>query len=353
MWQFRRYLGRIRESRHQLLIPERILKIFFPLALWNLYPITCPLFLEFMRKILITGASGFLGWHLCQNLLHQNSQNQNSQNPSWDVYGTYFSQSLEIPGVKLEKTNLADSNELKTFFTTIKPDAVIHTAALSQPNYCQNHPDQSHAINVTASWEIAQLCADAGIPLAFTSTDLVFDGLNAPYNETAAVNPVNLYGEQKVLAEQGILKIYPQAAICRMPLMFGNATPTASSFMQGFIQKLQQGEDLSLFTDEYRTPVSGAIAAQGLLLAVTQQQTNKNWQGITHLGGKERLSRYDFGKLMVAAFGLPEKHLLACRQADVKMSAPRPKDVSLDSSKAFSLGYSPLSIQEQLANLNL
>ncbi len=284
-----------------------------------------------MKKLLITGASGFLGWHICQ--LAQTN---------YEVYGTYFSSSIEIPGVKLTKINLSDIQELKQLFKLIQPEAVIHTAAISQPNFCQNNPETSHVINVTASWNIAELCAENSIPHVFTSTDLVFDGKNAPYQETDTVNPVNRYGEQKVLAEQGILARYPSSVVCRMPLMFGNSTPTATSFIQGFMQTLKEGKQINLFTDEFRTPASAKSAAKGLLLAL--EKVN----GIIHLGGKERISRYDFGRLMIEVFQLPADGLKSCRQEDVKMSAPRPKDVSLDSSKAFAFGYSPLSIKQEL-----
>ena len=287
-----------------------------------------------MKKLLITGASGFLGWHLCQIAKQK-----------WEVYGTYFSHTLEIPGIKMLKVDLVDFQELKQIFDAVQPAAVIHTAAISQPNFCQTHPDESHAINVTASCNIAGLCADSSISCAFTSTDLVFDGLNAPYRETDPVCPVNIYGEQKVMAEEGMLKRYPMTAICRMPLMFGNETPTATSFIQPFIQTLKQGKELNLFIDEFRTPVSGKTAAKGLLLAL--EKVN----GLIHLGGKEIISRYDFGRLLVEVFQLAPDGLKGCQQKDVKMAAPRPSDVSLDSSKAFSLGYQPLSLREELQDL--
>jgi dTDP-4-dehydrorhamnose reductase len=293
-----------------------------------------------MKKLLITGASGFLGYHICKIA-------QTFVQTNWKVYGTYFSHSIEIPDVKCEQINICDRIALKQLFDEVKPDAVIHTAAISQPNYCQNHPEESYQINVAASINIAEFCAEKSIPLAFTSTDLVFDGKNAPYKETDIVNPVNLYGEQKVLAEQGMLAKYPLTAICRMPLMFGAKTPTATSFMQGFIESLEAGKELKLFIDEFRTPTSGISAAKGFLLVL-----EKKLNGIIHLGGKERISRYDFGKLMVEIFNLTATNLKACRQADVKMSAVRPQDVSFDSSKAFLLGYQPLSIREELVVIN-
>lgn len=289
-----------------------------------------------MKKLLITGASGFLGWHLCQ-----------LAKPEWEIYGTYLSHPLEIPGMKMLKANLTNFQELKRIFNDVKPTAVIHTAAHSQPNFCQTHPKESHAINVIASCNIAGLCADNSIPCAFTSTDLVFDGLNAPYGETDAVCPVNLYGEQKAIAEADMLERYPITAVCRMPLMFGAETPTAKSFIQPFIETLQAEKELSLFIDEFRTPVSGTTAAKGLLLAL--EKVN----GIIHLGGKERISRYDFGQLLVEVFQLPATGLKACQQQDVKMAAPRPADVSLDSSKAFALGYQPLSVKEELEELGI
>lgn len=284
-----------------------------------------------MKKLLVTGASGFLGWNQCQLAKQE-----------WEVYGTYFSHPGEIPGVTMVKVDLRDFQEIKRIFRSVKPAAVIHTAAQSSPNYCQSHPDESYPINVTASCNIAGLSADYSIPCVFTSTDLVFNGLNAPYRETDPVCPVNYYGEQKVMAEEGMLERYPMTAVCRMPLMFGSATPTATSFMQPFIQTLREGQQLSLFTDEFRTPVSGKTAAQGLLLALEKVT------GRIHLGGKERVSRYDFGRALVEILQLPAAKLKPCRQKDVQMAAPRPPDVSLDSSMAFALGYKPPSLREEL-----
>ncbi|MGK7873110.1 MAG: NAD(P)-dependent oxidoreductase [Xenococcaceae cyanobacterium] len=287
-----------------------------------------------MKKLLITGASGFLGWNLCRKVKQE-----------WEVYGTYFSHTVQIPGVTLLKVDLRDFQTLKRLFAEIQPAAVIHTAAQSSPNFCQSHPDESYPINVTASLNIAGLSADYAIPCVFTSTDLVFNGINPPYRETDPVSPISHYGEQKAIAEQGILERYPRTAICRMPLMFGIAPPTASSFIQPFIKALREGQDLLLFTDEFRTPVSASTAAGGLLLALEKVE------GLLHLGGKERVSRYQFACLMAQVLQLPQERLKACRQKDVQMAAPRSPDASLDSSRAFALGYQPLSLREELEAL--
>ncbi len=294
-----------------------------------------------MKKLLITGASGFLGWHLCQ--LAQKT---------WQVHGICHSQAISsrylqgvalphIPAIALDLTDLA---ALKTQFQILKPDAVIHTAAISSPNACQENPTLSYAINVNTSWCLAELSAAAQIPYLFTSSEQVFNGLNPPYRETDPVCPINRYGEQKAAAEVGILERHPAATVCRMPLMYGVAP--RPSFIQPFIETLKAGQPLNLFTDEIRNPVSGIAAAQGLLMALEKQVT-----GYLHLGGKERRSRYEMGLLLVDILQIKNAELNACRQADVEMSAPRPPDTSLDSSLAFSLGYAPRSMREELRDL--
>lgn len=286
-------------------------------------------------RLLITGISGFLGWHIAQMAQAQ-----------WDLYGTYHSHAVTLPQVTTLKVDLTDFTELRQLLHSLQPAALIHAAAQAKPNLCQTNPEASHAINVTASLNLAELCADAGIPLVFTSTDLVFDGRNAPYREQDETCPVSLYGEQKVLAERGILDRYPAAAVCRMPLMFGDA-PTAPSFLQDFLTRLRAGQELQLFIDEFRTPVSGRDAARGLLLAL-----EKRVQGLLHLGGKERLSRYEFGCQMVDVFQLTDAKIVPSRQAEVQMAAPRPPDVSMDSALAFSLGYNPGLVSQELIALS-
>lgn len=263
----------------------------------------------------------------------------------WQVFGTYCAHEMIIPGCQLMPVDLMDFPALKSLFNEIGPDAVIHAAAQSQPNVCQTYPEESYKINVTAARDLAGLCGDAEIPCVFTSTDLVFDGLNPPYRETDAVCPVSRYGEQKVEAEGEMRDRNPRTIVCRMPLMFGEGGPVAQSFLQPMLQTLRSGQELALFTDEFRTPVSGKTAAQGLLLALQQNEK------LLHLGGKERVSRYGFFEQLIEVLEVKQGRIKPCRQQDVKMSAPRPPDVSLDSSKAFSLGYNPLPLRSQLMAL--
>ncbi|KAB2835335.1 MAG: NAD(P)-dependent oxidoreductase [Candidatus Brocadia sp.] len=287
-----------------------------------------------MKKLLVTGACGFLGWHVCQ-----------AAKQKWKTTGTAFSHQGNIAGVNFVKIDLTDFETVKKIFQEIRPDAVIHTAAKSDPNFCQTYQAESQKVNVDASVNIAGLCADYRIPCVFTSTDLVFNGLNAPYREGDMVCPVNVYGEQKVLAEKGMMKRHPMIAICRLSLMFGIPGPGAKSFIQPMIETMRAGKELRLFVDEFRTPVSVTAAVAGIFLSLEKVH------GLVHIGGKERISRYEFGKLMMNTRNISDARLIPTRQKDLVMAAPRPPDVSLDSTKAFLLGFKPLSLSDELRKL--
>ena len=287
-----------------------------------------------MQKLLITGASGFLGWNICR-----------LAEGGWHLFGTVYSNQVEIPKVTTIKIDVTDHSELEALFEEVRPDAVIHTAAASDPNYCQVNPDVSYRINVEASVNIALLCSDYMVPYVYTSSDLVFDGLNAPYRESDPVCPVNVYGEHKAQAEERILKAYPQSTVCRMSLMYGLSGPVAKSFIQPMLLAMKAGRELNLFVNEFRTPFSAESAVGGLFLALNKVR------GIIHLGGKERISRYDFGMLMQGIFKFENAKIRACKQDEIHMPALRPVDVSLDTSKAAALGFRPLPLIEELQNL--
>ncbi len=287
-----------------------------------------------MGKLLVTGASGFLGWNLCRMAQGR-----------WDVYGLVRRNQNQIQGVELRRADLTRLKEIKENLQQIRPDALIHAAAESKANFCQLNPAASRGINVEATINLASLCADLRIPLVFISSDMVFNGLKAPYSENDPVCPVSIYGEQKAEAERAVLDRHPRALVCRMSLMFGDAGQGAASFIQPLINDMWNGRQINLFTDEYRTPVSAVNAAQGILLGLSK--TN----GILHIGGLERISRFDFGKLLRDILGAPNAKLHACTRQSIETAAPRPADVSLSSARAVALGFKPGPLREELERL--
>jgi len=287
-----------------------------------------------LPRLLITGTSGFLGWHLCRQACED-----------WQVFGTFLNHPIEILGVSCQAINLTDKAAVQQYLQELQPDAVIHTAALSKPNQCEQEPELSFLANVEATCNLAEFCGKYQIPLVFTSTEQVFDGQSAPYLETDSPSPINVYGRHKMEAEGLIQALHPRAVICRMPLMYGPPSPTANSFVQGFIQTLKAQKPLTLFVDEYRCPVYVEDAAKGLLLALGKGT------GILHLGGPERISRYDFGLLLAEVFDLDANYIRRCYQKDVSMPAARPGDLTTRNDRAYAIGYSPRNVRDGLISL--
>lgn len=282
-------------------------------------------------RLLLTGASGFLG----HNIIQQAQQH-------YQVIGIVQKHTVNLPGVQLVKMDITDHIALRNIVREVQPDAIIHAAAIGDVNRCEQYPRETEELNVGTSVYLAKLAAEMQLRYAFTSTDLVFDGEKGGYNETDAPNPINHYGEQKLMAEEGIRAVYPQAAICRMPLMFGVGGLGSKNFFLPLLARIRASEEIGLFTDEYRSALGAISAAKGLLLAVSA------FNGTYHLGGPEKTNRYTLGILMAQAAGIGQPSIKAIMQADVPMPAPRPKDVTLDSSKAIAAGFVPMQNQAEI-----
>jgi dTDP-4-dehydrorhamnose reductase len=281
-------------------------------------------------KLLITGVSGFLGYHLLRIAAER-----------FEVYGISYKNGFDFRNATYIKCDITNYIELGNYFEDIGPDVVIHAAAIADANFCERNKELSYATNVEATKNFAGLCSDYNIPFVFTSTDLVFDGTKSMYREEDEKNPLSTYALHKSIAEDNVLRIYPSALVFRLPVMFGSPLASPSNYLQNFIAQIKSGNTVKLFNDEYRSICGARSIAKGILQLMNQH-------GVIHLAGKEKLSRYEFGLKAAEAFGLNNQLLLSCSQKDVKLAAPRPADVSLDISKAIYLGFSPLSADEEL-----
>jgi dTDP-4-dehydrorhamnose reductase len=288
-----------------------------------------------LPRLLVTGASGFLGWNICRRAAE-----------TYKVYGVYHRHRIAIKRAVTVKCDLTSGESLEKLFFEINPQLVIHAAAEADPNFCEKFPERSDMVNIAASVSIARLCSQYGIQCIFTSSDLVFDGTSPPYREQDPVTPLNRYGRQKARAERLMLEAHSRTTVCRMPLMYGDAPPGAKSFIHPMITALRDGSPLTLFSDEYRTPLGAADAAEGLLLAARKMEG-----GILHLGGPQRLSRYDIGVLLAEALDV-RPVLRAALQKEFEMPAPRAADVSLDSSRAYALSFNPGTMSDRLRKLD-
>lgn len=285
---------------------------------------------EALPRLLVFGAGGLLGTELCRLAL-----------PQWTVFGIYRRHPPAVPGIQPEYLDITDFRALKQCFSQIRPHAVIHAAAESSLHACQTTPDETARTNILAASNIAGLCADSGIPCVFTSSDMVFDGLSAPYAEDASPSPVCTYGEQKAMAEKGMHARYPNTTICRLPLLIGHVSGM-ERFFAWMVRRIRLGLPVSLFVDEFRSPVDTSSASTGLLKSIHMPGQ------ILHLGGHDRISRYDIGRWVERILDIKHTCINPVLLMDAEMTAPRPPDITLVSERAFAAGYSPLNIGDAL-----
>jgi dTDP-4-dehydrorhamnose reductase len=267
-------------------------------------------------RILLTGASGQLGAYLLRELTAAGAE----------VTAWSGSHRGGLFGVALRPVDLADSAAVAGAFEQARPVAVIHAAAVASIAECHRDPERARRVNVGGTAILAELAAAAGARLVLVSTDLVFDGEHAPYREADPPAPLSVYGRVKAEAEAEALSA-PRAAVARVSLLFGRSLTGRPCFFDQQADALRAGRPVTLFADEWRTPLHLATAARALAALA-----RADFAGVLHVGGPERLSRLEMGQRLARVLGADPAVIVPARRADAPAAEPRPRDVSLDSS---------------------
>ncbi|MFL7809125.1 MAG: NAD(P)-dependent oxidoreductase, partial [Anaerolineae bacterium] len=243
-----------------------------------------------LMRLLVTGASGLLGARLAL-----------AQAKTWDVTGTYHTQHdlvpREIAAVPLE---LRDATAVASLFERTRPDAVVHAAAMANVQSCQAAPRDAEACNRDGARHVAQHARRRQVPLVYLSTDLVFDGRRGWYSDSEVPSPSCTYGLTKHAGEQMVQSEHPDACILRIALTYGWSANARRSYLAWLIAALRRGEQVTLFVDEFRTPVLIDDLCRTVDTAISA-----NLRGICHVAGPRRLSRYDLAVEAARAFRLP------------------------------------------------
>ncbi|MGD0989423.1 MAG: SDR family oxidoreductase [Candidatus Sulfotelmatobacter sp.] len=266
--------------------------------------------------ILVTGASGALGASLASLASSQGHA----------VAGVYHRHPVSIAGVRLFAADLTDEAELRRVFYEVKPSTVVHCAAAANVDWCEEHPEEAHRINVVVSARIAEIASHSNISLLHISTDSVFDGERGDYLETDEPGPVNIYAATKLLAEKEVLRRHPVAAIARVN--FYGSRPDKTGFAESILNGLAAGNCFPGFCDVVFCPIFIEDLAE-VLLAVL----DRNLSGIYHVVGSEAVSKYEFARRLASTCGLDPGQVVATRIAEVPMRAARPQNTSLNTSK--------------------
>lgn len=236
-------------------------------------------------------------------------------------------------GLTRQVVDLTDFAAVRRLFAAERPTLVVHCAALSKSPACQANPALARQLNVVVTHMLAELAAQ--IPFVFFSTDLVFDGRKGGYVETDTPNPLSVYAETKLAAEQ-IVAQHPRHLIIRTSLNGGTSPTGDRGFNEEMRHAWQAGRALRLFTDEFRSPIAAMDTAQAVWRLIVAEAT-----GTYHVAGSERLSRWRIGELLVARWPRLHPRIEAASLSEYH-GALRPPDTSLDCVKAANVLGAPL-----------
>jgi dTDP-4-dehydrorhamnose reductase len=269
-------------------------------------------------RLLVTGGSGYVGAGILRRAPRE-----------WNIAATYLAHPIERANVAAFCVDVRDANAVNRAFDEFRPDVVIHTAARMMG-------EAMLATNVEGSRNVARAAARCNARMIHLSSDVIFDGEHAPYDEDAAPAPLTPYGESKARAERAVAqtfqvsepwKVYSYALIVRTSLVYG-FDPIDPRTRQTLA-----GEMPHLFTDEYRCPICVDDLADALIEVATQtfevSETSKVL--ILNLAGAQRVSRYEFGLKLACAFHIEPKFAPALSALS---PTPRPRDCALDIARA-------------------
>jgi dTDP-4-dehydrorhamnose reductase len=291
-------------------------------------------------KILVTGANGLLGQHVVKMLL---------QNGHYHVIATGKGQ-CRLPfntnkNFEYAALDITDEKAVHNCLLSYKPAAIIHAAAITQPDPCELDTITCWKTNVTATQFLVDAATIINAYFLYISTDFVFDGLHGPYKETDTTNPVNFYGTSKLAAEKLVVNSLLQWSIVRTVLVFGNIlVGNRSNIISWVKESLTQNKPIKVVTDQWRTPTYVEDLATGILLVLQKQAI-----GIYHIAGKQGMSPYDMA-IATANYLQLNTTLITKVTADTfTQPAVRPLITGFVIDKAIvELNYQPISFEVAL-----
>jgi len=289
-------------------------------------------------KILITGSNGLLGQKLVSLLYLQvgitliaTARGANRD----EIYEDYIYESMDIT---------SEANVLAVF-RKHKPDAVIHTAAMTHVDQCELNKEACVDQNITAVNHIIKACKEVGAFLLHVSTDFIFDGTRGPLTEEEVPNPVNYYGWTKWEAEKAVENSGLKWAIARTVLVFGVVQDMSRSNIVLWVKNnLEQKKEINVVDDQWRTPTLAEDLAMGCWLIVKNQAT-----GIFNISGEEMLSPYELAHKVADVWKLDKGLIKQADSSTFTQPAMRPPKTGFIIEKAKKqLGYKPHTLEEGL-----
>lgn len=291
-----------------------------------------------MKTILVTGSNGLLGQKLTEAILADNQFKLVATGLGKNRFTT-------IDGYEYAEMDVLDPVSVKEVIARFQPDAVIHTAAMTNVDKCETEQELAYQLNVGSVKTLIDSCTVHNIQLIHLSTDFIFDGASGPYSEVDAPNPLSYYGATKLEAEEILKNSKCKWAVLRTIIVYGIISDhSRSNIILWAKEQLEKGSPISVVDDQWRMPTLAEDLAACCLLAV-----EKDAHGVFNASGKDmmRISELVF---KVADFWKLDKSLITeVSAASLNQAAKRPVRTGFILDKAINeLGYAPHTFEQGL-----
>ena len=294
-------------------------------------------------KILVTGSNGLLG----QKLIHLLRSRDKVK-----VLATSSGENRisSTKGYTYRSMDVTSEEEVNAVINDFKPDAIIHTAALTLVDLCETEKEKCHALNVQSVIYLLVAAQRINAHLVHVSTDFVFNGEDGPYKEEDTPDPLSEYARSKHEAEMILMNSsYTNWSIARTIILYGwTENMSRSNVVLWARETLKKGEPMKIVDDQFRAPTLAEDLAMGCWAIVERHAT-----GIFHLSGPETMSVIDMVRRIARFYGYAEDNITATDSASLGQAARRPPRTGFILDKAREvLDYDPHTLEEGLALLD-
>lgn len=290
-------------------------------------------------KVLITGASGLLGKALIE-----------TSPLGVDIIPICSTENPPQPtNLNWYTIDITNSELVKFFIKQIKPDVIIHCAAVGSVDYTQKHYHEAIKVNLTAAIDIATAAENINAAVVAISTNAVYDGEHAPYKEDAPLAPINYYGVLKSAAEQAVRCSNTKWIIHRPILMFGQPNKgRRGNWVTKWIEMLHAGKECLVVDDTFTQPLYNMCAAQAIWTSIIKEKYGNSY----NLAGLEKMTLFDLANIVCEEIGGNKSLIKPVPSSHFPSIAPRPKDTTYDLSKAMAdLNFSPLTVRDAVRKM--
>ncbi|MFX0204419.1 MAG: dTDP-4-dehydrorhamnose reductase [Candidatus Hodarchaeota archaeon] len=287
-------------------------------------------------RILITGGSGLLGSKIAATATIKGHEVYSGYKEHEAIHGTPI------------KLDICDKQSVIKAFDRIKPKMVVHAAALTNVDKCEEDHNIAWRVNVEGTRNILESSGFLNAFFIYVSTDYVFSGEEGMYKETDRPDPINNYGLTKLEAEKMVRDSHLEWCITRPSVIYGT-TPASGkiNFALWIINNLKQGKPIKIITDQWVSPTLNTNLAE-MILEVLERRLI----GLYHLAGATPINRYEYASLIAETFQYDKTLITPVKSGEMKWLAKRPRNTSLNVEKATeTLRHKPLEIQQALNKL--